>query len=62
MRPHEVQVYRDALGEWRWRRRAGNYRVVAASEQGHKWRWYAIRKARKQNPGVDVVVLRIEEV
>ncbi len=56
-RPHRVQVYRDVEGLWRWRRRAGNYRVVAAAEQGHKWRWYVLRKAKRLNPGVDVVVV-----
>lgn len=61
-RPHEVQVYRGTDGRWYWRRRAGNYRVIAAAEQGHKWRWYTIRKARRQNPGVRVTVLPIEEV
>ncbi|MFV0315440.1 MAG: hypothetical protein ACK5O2_00565 [Microthrixaceae bacterium] len=56
-RPHQVQVYRDSEGRWRWRRRAGNYQVVAASEQGHRHRWYMIRKARRQNRGVEVVVI-----
>lgn len=56
-----MQVFRGSDGRWWWRRRAGNYRVVAASEQGHR-RWYAIRKAKRQNPGVEVVVLEdVEE-
>lgn len=59
-RPHQVQVYRSPDGLYRWRLRAGNYKVIAAAEQGHKWRWYTIRKARRQNPGVEVVV--VEEV
>lgn len=61
-RPHQVQVYRSPDGLWRWRRRAGNYKVVRSSEQGHRRRWYAIRKAKRQNPGVEIVVLPIEEV
>lgn len=56
-RPHQVQVYRDAEGFWRWRRRAGNYRVIAAAEQGHRWRWYTVRKAKRLNLGVDLVVI-----
>lgn len=55
-RPHQVQVYRSTDGLW-WRRRAGNYKVVRSSEQGHKWRWYAIRKARRANRGVKIVIL-----
>jgi hypothetical protein len=61
-RPHQVQVYRSPDRLWRWRRRAGNYKIVRSSEQGHKWRWYTIRKARRQNPGVELVVLPTEEV
>ena len=57
MRPHEVQVFRGGDGRWFWRRRAGNYKIVAASEQGHRSRWYAVRKARRANPGVSVVVI-----
>lgn len=56
-RPHEVQVYRDDQGLWRWRRRAGNYKIVGASEQGHRRRWYTVRKARRANRGVNVVIV-----
>lgn len=56
-----MQVYRDSSGRWQWRRRAGNYRIVAASEQGHRSRWYTVRKAKRLNPGVDVVVLEETE-
>lgn len=57
MRPDEVQVFRGSDGRWWWRRRAGNYKVIASSEQGHRRRWYAIRKARRLNPGVAVTVV-----
>lgn len=56
-RPHVVEVYRDQGGLWRWRRKAGNYKIIAASEQGHMARWYAKRKARRLNPGVEVRVV-----
>ena len=57
MRPHRVQVFRDARGKWRWRRRAGNHRVVAASSQGYSSRWYCVRKAKRKVPAdVEFVV------
>lgn len=61
MRPHEVQVFRGDDSRWYWRRRAGNYKVVAAAEQGHRRRWYAIRKARRLNPDVKRFVVIPDE-
>lgn len=55
-RPHTVTLYRDDTGKWRWRRQAGNNRVVAASEQGFRTRWYAKRDARRDLPiGISTV-------
>lgn len=42
MRRARVQFYRDRRGEWRWRVRAGNGRIVAQGE-GHPTRAKAIR-------------------
>ena len=57
MRPHRITIYRDARGKWRWNRKAGNHRIVAASSQGYRSRWYCTRKAVKQTPaGVDYIV------
>lgn len=33
-----VEVYRDARDEWRWRRVAGNNKVVADSGEGYEHR------------------------
>lgn len=49
-RPHRIQVYRAPNRRWYWRRLAGNHRVVAASEQGFRTRWYAKRDARREVP------------
>lgn len=44
---HAVEVYRDDAGRWRWRILAKNHRIVAASEQGYRSKWYARRKAKR---------------
>ena len=35
-RPSVVEFYQDEKGEWRWRVRAGNGRVVGDSAEGYK--------------------------
>lgn len=51
---HTITVYKDEAGRWRWRRQAGNWRVVAASEQGFRRRGTALRDAKREMPaGVD---------
>jgi uncharacterized protein YegP (UPF0339 family) len=32
----ELEIYKDAANEWRWRRKAGNNRTVGASTEGYK--------------------------
>lgn len=48
-------IYTDASGRWRWRAKARNNRVVGASEQGYRSRWWCVRKARAAYPGMPVV-------
>lgn len=50
MKPHRITLYKDEAGKWRWRRQAGNRRVVAASEQGFKRRKYAEKDAIAELP------------
>lgn len=52
-----VELYRDPSGRFRWRRRAGNNRTVGASEQSFRYRWYARRDAKRDNPGVEIIDL-----
>lgn len=33
-----VHVYLDAVGEWRWKRTAGNHRIIADSGEGYRHR------------------------
>jgi uncharacterized protein YegP (UPF0339 family) len=44
-RPARLQVYEDGQGEWRWRVRAGNNRIVADSAEGYVNRHGAMRAA-----------------
>ena len=38
MRTPRFEVYRDAKGEWRWRLRAGNGRIIADSGESYRKR------------------------
>lgn len=39
------EVYKDAKGEWRWRRTASNGREVGASTEGYKSREHCVENA-----------------
>lgn len=34
-KPHRITLYIDDRGEYRWKRQAGNARIVAASTEGY---------------------------
>lgn len=42
-----LTVYRDRAGEWRWRIKAANGRIVADSGEGYTSRANACRAARR---------------
>jgi uncharacterized protein YegP (UPF0339 family) len=50
-----VEVYKAGDG-WRWKAKAGNSRIIAASEEGVSKRAYAIAKAQKQFPDRQIFV------
>jgi uncharacterized protein YegP (UPF0339 family) len=50
----EVHVYRDKLGEWRWRALAGNRKIIATSGEGYNNRMYCHKVARSIYPNVSV--------
>jgi len=56
-----LQIYRDTSKRYRWRAKAGNNRVVGASEQGYRFRWYATRKAKRAYPEAEVIYVVVEE-
>lgn len=41
------EIYRDASGEWRWRIRAANGRIIAASGESFTRKWSAKRALRR---------------
>jgi uncharacterized protein YegP (UPF0339 family) len=46
----EVDVYEDASGEFRWRRQAGNERIISDSSESYTRREDAERAAQRANP------------
>lgn len=56
-REHQVRVYRDSAGEWRWTRRAGNGETVSDSAEGYVNAAHALNMAEDLNPGVTIVVI-----
>lgn len=42
-----TEIYQDAAGEWRWRLRAGNRRIVADGAEGYKTKAGAERAWRR---------------
>jgi uncharacterized protein YegP (UPF0339 family) len=50
-----VVIYRDSAGGWRWRRQAGNNRIIADSGEAYTRRDDASDAARRANPGAVVV-------
>ncbi len=53
-----VELYKAGDG-WRYRVKAGNSKIVGATEQGLKQYMYALRRAHKQFP--DYPIFRVEE-
>lgn len=52
-----IEVYQDRhllLRRWRWRRVAGNGKIVADSGQGYTRKASAIRAAEKVAPGLEI--------
>lgn len=52
----KVEVYEDAVGEWRWHRKAGNGEILSASSEGYRDRDHAVEQAVALNPDVEVEV------
>lgn len=54
-----VEVYRDADGQWRWRRQALNNRIVATSGEGYHNRDDAADMAAKEAiaHGAELVII-----
>lgn len=53
-----MEVYRDRAGRWRYRVWAANGQNVRNPGQGYSRKWSAKRAARREHPGVPLVVNR----
>lgn len=49
-----VEVYKDADGEYRWRRQSENGRIVSVSGEGYINKEHAVRMATELNVGAEV--------
>lgn len=49
-----VEIYEDAEGDWRWRGKAANGKVVTESGEGYRNRMYAQKMARALCAGARV--------
>lgn len=50
-----AEVYRDARGEWRWRAKAANHKIVSEGGEGYNNRMYARKVVASLFPGVRIV-------
>lgn len=54
----EVEVFKDASGEYRWRRVDGdNGRIISVSSESYTRKNYAEQAAAAYNPGLEVYVV-----
>lgn len=56
-RPHKIEVIKDANGEFRWRRKSGNSRIISTSGEGYTTKvnmWNGLRLANADWEGVEI--------
>lgn len=56
MSDRRIEIYSDAAGEWRWRRKAGNGEIVADSAEGYTERYAATVAAVREFPDDELVL------
>jgi len=58
-RSDEIEIYQDAVGQWRWRRRAPNGEIIADSGEGYVSKAHTVLMAARVNghAGVDYMGL-----
>ena len=56
MAEHYIEVYRErgVFRRWRWRRKAGNHRIVETAGQGFTRKSSAVRSAQDAHPGEEI--------
>jgi len=58
---HQIRVYRDMAGEWRWSLRGGNGEGLGDSGEGYVRQSYAIEMATTLFPEAELVVIEDED-
>ena len=56
-RPHKIEVIKDANGEFRWRRRAGNSQIISTCGEGYTRKenmWNGLRIANADWESVEI--------
>ena len=63
MRRAKLEIYRDGRGEWRWRLRASNGRIVADSGEGYQRRASALHAMQRVHTMLsgDVPVVEVKK-
>lgn len=57
-RPHKIEVTRDVKGEFRWRRRAGNHKIISHGGEGYTTKenmWNGLRLANADWESVNII-------
>jgi uncharacterized protein len=54
---YTIELYQDAVGQWRWRMQAANGRIVADSGEGYRRRDAALKAAQRVIDMPKVLVL-----
>lgn len=52
-----AEIYKDAAGQWRWRAKAANHKIVSEGGEGYNNRMYARKVVRDLFPQARVVFL-----
>lgn len=47
LRRDKIEIFKDEAGEWRWRIKAANGKIVATSGEGFTRKWSARRAAKR---------------
>ena len=57
----KVEYYRDAKGEWRWRMKARNGRIVADGAEGYKRRIDCVRQYARIAGAIEAGTVKVAE-
>lgn len=62
MNGDKVEIYKEANGEWSWRRKAPNGKIVSIAGESFRHRGWAITSAERNNPDINKMWIRVLDV